>query len=82
MVILTKRKFMFKSAIGDTFVSKGGMVIEEAPDWIQETRLFELAAGDGDLVTVQGNGSDKDADIALAKAKRTRAKKTDSTEKE
>lgn len=82
MVILTKRKFMFKSAIGETFITKGGMVIEDAPDWIQETRLFSLAVSDGDLVTVQGNGSDKDADIALAKAKRTRAKKAESAEKE
>lgn len=82
MVILTKRKFMFKSAIGDVFISKGEMVIEEAPDWIQETKLFDLAVGDGDLVTVQGNGSDKDADIALAKSKRTRAKKAESAEKE
>ncbi len=77
MVILTKTRFMFKSVAGDVFISKGGMVIEEAPDWIQSTRLYELAVSDGDLVEVKGNGSDKDADIALAKAKRTRAKKAE-----
>ena len=82
MVILTKKKFMFRNVVGDTFTTKGGMIIEDAPDWIQSTQLYEWAVGDGDLVEVKGNGSDKDADIAVAKAKRTRAKKAEAAEKE
>lgn len=77
MLIISKRKFMFKNVIGDSFITKGGGILEEAPDWIRETILYDLALSDGDIIEVKGNGSDKDAEVAVAKAKRTRAKKAE-----
>lgn len=77
MLIISKRKFMFKNAIGGSFITKGGGILEEAPDWIRETILYDLALSDGDIIEVKGNGSDKDAEVAVAKAKRTRAKKAE-----
>ena len=77
MLIISKRKFMFKNVIGGSFITKGGGVLEEAPDWIRETILYDLALSDGDIIEVKGNGSDKDAEVAVAKAKRTRAKKAE-----
>lgn len=77
MLIISKRKFMFKNVIGGSFITKGGGILEEAPDWIRETILYGLALSDGDIIEVKGNGSDKDAEVAVAKAKRTRAKKAE-----
>lgn len=77
MLIISKRKFMFKNVIGGSFITKGGGILEEAPDWIRETFLYDLALSDGDIIEVKGNGSDKDAEAAMAKTKRTRAKKAD-----
>ena len=77
MLIISKRKFMFKNVIGGSFITKGGGILEEAPDWIRETLLYDLAISDGDIIEVKGNGSDKDAEVAVAKAKRTRAKKAE-----
>ena len=77
MLIISTRKFMFKNVIGGSFITKGGGILEEAPDWIRETILYDLALSDGDIIEVKGNGSDKDAAVAVAKAKRTRAKKAE-----
>ena len=77
MLIISKRKFMFKNVIGGSFITKGGGILEEAPDWIRETILYDLALSEGDIIEVKGNGSDKDAEVAVAKAKRTRAKKAE-----
>ena len=77
MLIISKRKFMFKNVIGGSFITKGGGILDEAPDWIRETLLYDLALSDGDIIEVKGNGSDKDAEVAVAKAKRTRAKKAE-----
>ena len=77
MLIISKRKFMFKNVIGGSFITKGGGILEEAPDWIRETLLYDIALSDGDIIEVKGNGSDKDAEVAVAKAKRTRAKKAE-----
>ena len=77
MLIISKRKFMFKNVIGGSFITKGGGILEEAPHWIRETLLYDLALSDGDIIEVKGNGSDKDAEVAVAKAKRTRAKKAE-----
>ena len=77
MLIISKRKFMFKNVIGGSFITKGGGILEEAPNWIRETLLYDLALSDGDIIEVKGNGSDKDAEVAVAKAKRTRAKKAE-----
>lgn len=77
MLIISKRKFMFKNVIGGSFITKGCGILEEAPDWIRETLLYDLALSDGDIIEVKGNGSDKDAEVAVAKAKRTRAKKAE-----
>lgn len=78
MLIISKRKFMFTNVIGGSFITKGGGILEEAPDWIRENILYDLARSDGDIIEVKGSGSDKDAETAIAKAKRTRAKKADS----
>lgn len=77
MLIISKRKFMFKNVIGGSFITKGGGILEEAPDWIRETILYDLALSDGDIIEVKGKGSDKEAEVAVAKAKRTRAKKAE-----
>lgn len=77
MLIISKRKFMFKNVIGSSFITKGGGILEEAPDWIRETILYDLALSDGDIIEVKGNGSDKDAEVAVAKAKRRRAKEAE-----
>ena len=77
MLIISKSKSMFKNVIGGSFITKGGGILEEAPDWIRETILYGLALADGDIIEVKGNGSDKDAEVAVAKAKRTRAKKAE-----
>lgn len=77
MLIISKRKFMFKNVIGGSFITKGGGILEEAPDWIRETILYDLALSDGDIIEVKGNGRDKEAEVAVAKAKRTRAKKAE-----
>jgi hypothetical protein len=70
MVILTKRKFMFRNADGEYFISKGGMVIEDAPDWIPSTRIYGLALADGDIVEVKGKDAAAET-VAVAKATKT-----------
>lgn len=64
MLIISKRKFMFKNVIGGSFITKGGGILEEAPDWIRETILYDLALSDGDIIEVKGSGSDKEAEVA------------------
>lgn len=76
MLIISKRKFMFKNVIGGSFITKGGGILEEAPDWIRETLLYDLALSDGDIIEVKGNGSDKDAEAALAKTEETTIEET------
>lgn len=76
MLIISKRKFMFKNVIGGSFITKGGGILEEAPDWIRETILYDLALSDGDIIEVKGNGSDKDAEAALAKTEETTIEET------
>ena len=78
MLIISQRKIMLKNLTGGSFIPQGGGILEEAPDWIRETILYDLALSDGDIIEVKGNGSDKDAEAAVAKTKRARAKKTDS----
>ena len=75
MVILTKRKFMFRNADGECFISKGGMVIENAPDWIPSTRIYNLALADGDIVEVKGN-TQKAETAAVDKATETKETET------
>lgn len=65
MIILTKKRFQFKSPSGDIFISAGNMAIESAPDWVQKTTLYEWGASDGDIVEVKGT-STKDEDAAVA----------------
>ena len=74
MRTISKKRFMFKNTDGGVFITKGGMEMEEAPDWIGTTLLYKLAVEDGDLIIVSGSGTDKDAAVAVAKAvRRTRA---------
>lgn len=66
MRILTKLKFRFRNGNGETFISKGQNLIEDAPDWIEKDGMFELAVKDGSLVKldtaplVQGSASKKE----------------------
>ncbi len=73
MIILTKKRFCFEhpSDITLSFISKGGMAIEDAPDWITESALYPLALADGDLVIVNGTDAKAEAE-AVAKASTTR----------
>lgn len=71
MLIISKRKFLFTNVIGGSFITKGGGILEEAPDWIRENILYDLALSDGDIIEVKGNGSDKEAEAALAKTEET-----------
>lgn len=77
MIILTKKRFCFEHP-GDVtvnFISKGGMAIEDAPEWVANSALYPLALADGDLVVV--NGSDNKAEAeAVAKARTTRKRTT------
>lgn len=75
MYIISYKRFMFKGITGDTFITKGGGVMEAVPDWVRETRLYALASSDGDLVETVNN-SDKAANKAAEKAKRTRTSKS------
>nr|DAV88038.1 MAG TPA: hypothetical protein [Caudoviricetes sp.] len=68
MVIISYRKFMFNGAGGAIFVTKGGGIMEEAPDWIPGTMLYKLAYADGSIVEVKGKGGDKEAETAEAEA--------------
>ncbi len=74
MLILTKKKFQFKNADGDSFTTKGGMLIEEAPAWIAKELLYTLAKDDGDIVEVKGNTEAAEA-VAVAKATKPKAAK-------
>ncbi len=73
MIILTKKRFCFEhpSDITLSFISKGGMAIEDTPDWITESALYPLALADGDLVIVNGTDAKAEAE-AVAKARTTR----------
>ena len=55
MQILTKKPFLFKNG-DEQFISKGGMVIESAPDWIVKTPLYPLVVADGNLVEIATKG--------------------------
>lgn len=80
MVILTKKKFQFKNKAGDTFTTSGGMLMEEAPDWITSCPLYDWAVEDGDIIVAQ-DSSDKAATVAVAKSKsRAKRKKVEAEE--
>lgn len=70
MLILTKKRFHFKNADGDNFITAGQMTMEEAPDWIQRMELYHLAKGDGDIIEVKANTAKHEVKAveALAKA--------------
>ena len=75
MVILTKKRFGFVKQDGteridaERFLTKGGMEIEDSPDWIATDPLYALAVESGDLVPVNGKTPKAEAE-AVAKAKK------------
>lgn len=77
MIILTKKRFCFEhpSDVTVTFTSKGGMAIEDAPDWITGSALYKLALADADVVAVNGAGAAAETE-AVAKARTTRKRST------
>lgn len=81
MQILTKKPFLFKNG-EEQFISKGGMVIETAPDWIVKTPLYPLAVADGNLVeiatksrTVSAKSMTADEAMVAATVAKAKAKK-------
>lgn len=76
MRILTKLKFRFRNGDGETFVSKGQNLIEDAPDWIEKDGMFELASKDGTLVKLDSAPIVQGSSAAEPKpAKKTAARK-------
>lgn len=76
MRILTKLKFRFRNGDGETFVSKGQNLIEDAPDWIEKDGMFELASKDGTLVKLDAAPIVQGSSAAEPKpAKKTAARK-------
>lgn len=78
MIILSKKRFGFVKQDGnerleaEKFVTKGGMAIEDAPDWIEKNPLYQLAVEAGEIVTVNGKTPKAEAE-AIAKAKQVDA---------
>ena len=85
MIILTRKVFCFvkqdsvdrEEAI--RFTTKGGLEIEDAPEWIKNDPLYAWGLEDGDIVEVNGdivevNGKTPKAEAeAVAKAKQSKA---------
>lgn len=76
MIILTRKVFCFvkqdsvdrEEAI--RFTTKGGLAIEDAPEWIKNDPLYDWGLEDGDIVEVNGKTPKAEAE-AVAKAKKT-----------
>lgn len=73
MIILSKKRFCFVNPEAksrdeaERFTTKGGMAIEDAPDWIEKDPLYQWAVDDGDLVVVKSKSA-KDEAMAMAEA--------------
>lgn len=80
MFILSKKRFQFRNANNDTFTTKGGMVMEEAPDWCADNAFFKAAEADGHII-VAAAPTEKAAVQAVAKSEAKAAAKaeTDAT---
>lgn len=82
MIIISKKRFGFvqqdgtERAAATKFVTKGGMAIEDAPDWIKKDPLFELAVEVGEIVEVKNKSAKAEAE-AIAKAKKSKAETED-----
>lgn len=78
MIILTRKVFCFvkqdsvdrEEAI--RFTTKGGLEIEDAPEWIKNDPLYGWGLEDGDIVEVNGKTPKAEAE-AVAKAKQSKA---------
>ena len=76
MIILTRKVFCFVNQEPDQsreaakkFVTKGGMNMEEAPDWIKNDPLFQWAKADGDIIIAESNTAKAEAEaVATATA--------------
>lgn len=86
MIILSKKRFGFVKQDGnerleaEKFVTKGNMAIEDAPDWIKDCPLFNLAVECGEIVTVNGKTPKAEAE-AIAKAKQAKTEEAEAEEK-
>ena len=74
MIILTKKVFCFVNKEPNVsrdnarkFRTKGGMAVEEAPEWVQNDPLFQWAKADGDVIVVENNTAKAEA-AAMAAA--------------
>lgn len=52
MVILTKKRYEFTNGM-DKFTTKGGGLIEDAPEWIAQTPYYKAVVLDGDILEVK-----------------------------
>lgn len=75
MFILSKKRFQFRNANNETFTTKGGMIMEKAPDWCADNIFFKLAAADGDII-LAADSTEKAAVQAVAKEEAKAAAKT------
>lgn len=82
MTILSYKKFAFKGpSPGIIFETKGGGIIEEAPDWIKNTWLYDMAVKDKAIIVVEGSaGSAAKAVEAAEEAKNEEAKTAEAVE--
>lgn len=55
MQILSKKRYQFKNGY-DVFITQGGMVIENAPDWIAKDDLYNTAVANGNIVEIASKG--------------------------
>lgn len=69
MTILTKKRFCFRN--GDTrYETQGNSIIEEAPDWVAKTELYEMAVKEGSILEVKSQMADAAIEKELAKKKK------------
>ena len=52
MVILTKKRYEFTNG-EDKFVTKGGGLIEDAPDWLSRVPYYRAVVAVGDILEVK-----------------------------
>lgn len=75
MRIYAKCRFRFVNAAGDNFETRPGD-FQGAPDWIADTRLYNLALSDGSITELAPTKTEVEAlDESKTKQKETREKR-------
>lgn len=76
MFILSKKRFEFRNANNETFTTKGGMAMEEAPDWCADNDFFKAAESDGDIIVATAPTEKAAIQAVTAAETKTAAKAT------